>query len=76
MEKRLMFSYDREGDILDIAVGQPQAAVSEELQEDFFVRRDSKSGEVVGFMILNFQRGFAGRQLKAVPVKGAFALAR
>ena len=36
MEKALNFSYDKEGDILDISLGKPQKAVSEEISDDFF----------------------------------------
>jgi len=73
MEKRLTFSYDKEGDILDVALGSPVKAVSEEIEDDFYVRRDAKN-RVVGFMVLNFQRSSSGGKPRAVPVKGEFAV--
>jgi len=58
MGKRLNFYYDKKGDILDISVGKPQKAISEEIQDDFFIRKNPKTKEVVGFMILNFEKRF------------------
>lgn len=58
MEKELMFSYDKKGDVLDISIGKPQKAVTEELTEDVFVRINPKLQKVVGFMIMNFTKSF------------------
>lgn len=51
MEEKLNFYYDKDGDVLDISVGKPKKAISEEISEDFFVRRDMKTKKIVGFMI-------------------------
>ena len=53
-----MFSYDKKGDVLDISIGKPQKAVTEELTEDVFVRINPKLQKVVGFMIMNFTKSF------------------
>jgi len=58
MEKKLNFYYDKKGDTLDISIGKPQKAISEEIQDDFFVRKDPKTHKVVGLMILNFEKRF------------------
>ena len=42
MEKKLMFSFDEEGDVLDISIGKPRKAVSEEIKEDVFIRKIPK----------------------------------
>lgn len=77
MEKALNFSYDKEGDILDISLGQPKKAISEEISDDFFVRLEPKSKKIVGFMILNFEKRFdKSRKLEALPVIGNFRLAK
>jgi uncharacterized protein YuzE len=75
MEERLAFSYDREGDILDISIGKPRAAISKEVDNDVFVRQDKKTGEVVGFMIMNFEKRFGklGKE-EVIPVSGKFKL--
>jgi len=67
MEKRLRFAYDKEGDILDISIGKPKKAISEEVKEDIFIRRDSETQEIVGFMILNFEKRF-GKSLKSIEI--------
>ncbi len=73
MEKRkgekLRISYDKEGDILDLSIGSPEAAISTEIEDDFFIRTDPKTGEVVGFSVLNFEKWFKDtRDFKTLPV--------
>ena len=58
MGKKLKMSYDKEGDILDVSLGDPTSAISEEGEDDFFVSRHPVSGEIVGFSILNFEKWF------------------
>lgn len=58
MEGRLMFFFDKEGDVLDISIGKPKKAISKEIGNDIVVRTDPKTKEIVGFTILNFERRF------------------
>lgn len=74
MGKKLNFSYDRKGDVLDISLGKSQPAVSEEVQDDFYVRIQPKTKAVVGFMILNFSRRSQNKKSTELPVFGAFSL--
>jgi uncharacterized protein YuzE len=76
-KNELRFSYDKEGDILDISVGAPRAAISNEVADDFFVRIDPKTNEVIGFCILNFEKSVGRKKTKAIsiPVKATFELA-
>ena len=77
MAEKLRFSYDKEGDILEIALGRARPAISREIDDDVFVRLDPKTRRVVGFSILNFTKYF--KQLhdsRAIPVTGRFSLAR
>lgn len=77
MEKELKFFYDREGDVLDISVGDLVSAVSEEIGEDVFVRLNAGTKEVVGFSILNFTRWFKDlKSEKKIPVTAEFHLAK
>ena len=55
---KMNFMYDEHGDVMDISIGRPKPAVSEEIADDFFVRVSPKNGSIVGFMILNFRKGF------------------
>jgi len=63
MEKEVMFFYDNDGDTLDVSIGKPQKALTEEVFDDVFVRTNKKN-EIVGFMILNLTKGFL-RQFKS-----------
>jgi len=76
MEEKLNFYYDKEGDVLDVSIGAPKKAISEELSDDFFVRRDPKTNEIVGFMMLNFEKRFnkLGKK-ESVPIKAIFTSA-
>ena len=61
MGKEIRMIYDDEGDVLDVSLGVPVAAVSREMDDDFFVRIEPNSGEVVGFSILDFKnQAFGG----------------
>lgn len=55
MEK-IMFFYDKEGDVLDISIGKPIKAISKEVGDDIVDRLDPKTNKIVGFTILNLKR--------------------
>lgn len=75
MEKKLKFFLDEKGDVLDVTLGEPQPATSEEIGDDIILHKNNK-GEIVGFTMLNFIKRFkklgASRE---VPVKVKFATA-
>lgn len=73
MAERMIFSYDKEGDILDISVGLPQKALSREISDDFFVRVDEK-GKIVGFMVLNFEKRCSNKAEEKIPIEAQFFL--
>jgi len=56
-----MFFYDKDGDVMDISLGKPKAAISEEVDDDIVVRIDPNSREIVGFTIINFLSVFLRR---------------
>ncbi|MDW7728159.1 MAG: DUF2283 domain-containing protein [Candidatus Methanoperedens sp.] len=58
MEKELKFFFDKQGDSLDIAIGEPEKAISREIGNDIVVRVKPDTGEVIGFTILNFEKRF------------------
>ncbi len=70
----MIISYDKEGDVLDISVGQPQKALSKEISEDFFVRLD-KNGKISGFMLLNFEKRFKTKR-EEIPIEAEFTLTK
>jgi len=61
MEKTIMFFYDKDGDVMDISLGKPKVAISEEVDDDIVVRMDPHSREIVGFTIVNFVNVFLKR---------------
>lgn len=74
MGKEIRITYDDEGDILDVSLGEPKDAISKEVEDDFFLRVSPESGEVVGFSILNFRKWFKGaKDTKVLPVKAELA---
>ena len=74
MGKEIRIVYDDEGDILDISLGEPEEAVSKEVEDDFFLRINPASGEIVGFSILNFRKWFKdAKDTKILPVKAELA---
>lgn len=75
MKKRLKFSNDEERDVLDISIGRPVRAFSNEIDDDFFVRLDPRTNKIVGFSILNFKKRSRKRNGEiAVPITAQFTL--
>jgi len=74
MEEGLRFHYDEKGDVLDVSIGEPEEAISKEIKEDFFVRVDPETDEVVGFMMLNFEKILKNGSSE-VPIKADLSLA-
>lgn len=61
MEKTIRFFYDKDSDVMDISLGKPKVAISEEVDDDIVIRVDPKSREIVGFTIINFVNVFLKR---------------
>lgn len=72
MEK-MKFFYDNEGDVLDISIGKPKKAKSEEIGNDIIIRKD-KRGKVVGFTILNFEKRSEKEKGFNIPVEAKFEI--
>ena len=77
MAQALRFSYDKEADVLEIALGRPQRAISREVEDDVFVRINPKNKKIVGFSILNFTKYFRDlHDTRLLPVTASFSLSR
>lgn len=73
MEKKLKFFLDEKGDVLDVTIGEPQPAISEEIGDDVIVHKNDK-GEIVGFTILNFVKRFKKLGMsREIPIVAKFA---
>ena len=70
MEKMRVF-YDHSGDVLDISIGKPKKALSQEIGNDVIVRKDRK-GKVVGFTILNFHKRSEAEKGFRLPIEAEF----
>jgi len=55
MEKRneITVVFDKVGNTLDVWFGEPRKAICEETEEEFIIKKDLKTGEVVGFEKFN-----------------------
>ena len=71
---KMKFFYDKDGDVLDISIGKPRKAKSEEIGNDVIVRKDNK-GKVVGFTILNFEKRSESDKGFKVPIEAKFEMA-
>jgi uncharacterized protein YuzE len=73
MDATLNFFYDKKGDILDISIGSPQPAISDEIGNDVIVRHHPETDEIIGFTILNFERRFEQNEKRyELPVMARF----
>jgi len=53
MEKEIKVIFDKVGNTLDVWFGEPREAVCTEIEEEFLIKKDAKTGEVVGFEKFN-----------------------
>jgi uncharacterized protein YuzE len=54
-------SYDRDADVLYVAIGSSRSAYTDEDEQGVLIRKDPKTGETVGVTILDHEEHF--RQL-------------
>ncbi len=74
MEKELKFFFDKQGDVLDISIGEPKEAISKEISNDIVVRLDPKTNKIVGFTILNFEKRFEHlNKSETLPITATFS---
>ena len=75
MDEKLRFAYDKEGDVLDISMGEPRKAISTEIEDDFYVRKDLSTNKIVGFSILNFSKWFKSiNEYRVIPIRAKFTV--
>ena len=72
MEKKMKFFFDKEGDILDISLGEPEEAMSREIEDDIVVRINAKN-EIVGFTMINFEKRFEKSNKEDIPLSAKFS---
>lgn len=61
-KKNFNLKYDPDTDILHVAFGKAQKAVSIEQEPEVFVRLDPKTQEIVGLTVLGFKNNFLSKK--------------
>jgi len=70
----LKFFFDKQGDVLDISIGEPKGAISNEMSNDIVMRINPKTNKIVGFTILNFENRFEHlNKAETLPIIATFA---
>ena len=62
MDKKIRLLYDQEADVLYVSIGHPEFTDYEQIGENLILRRDPKSGQVVGFTIIDFAARFSQKE--------------
>jgi len=77
MEKVIRCSYNKEADELNISLGNPQKAISLEVDDEIYVRLHPKTKQILGFTILHFeQRAVKERKAFVLPLLADFKLSQ
>ncbi len=58
MGKNLIYSYDKETDVLYASIGEPQEAIAQKIADEVFAQFNPVNKEIVGFTISNFAKQF------------------
>lgn len=61
---QLIFSYDREVDVLYVSVGNPMPGISEETKDGIILRYDMKTNKLIGFTMVDFLANFKEKKVK------------
>lgn len=73
MVGKIKLYYDKKKDILDICIGRPKKAVSQELDNDILIRVIPQTNKIVGIAVLNFKRRFSKtEQSLSLPIEAEF----
>jgi len=76
MQKKLSYSYDKQGDELNIFLGEPEESILAEIEDEIYVRLNPDTKEVLGFTILHFIERCKGKTPFPLPIFGSFSLPR
>ncbi len=76
MEEKLRMFFDKKGDVMDISLGEPRAAISKEIGDDILMRIDPETSEVLGFTVLNFEKRFERTKVEIFPLTAKLAQAK
>jgi len=63
----MRFIYDEEADILYAFYGRPTSSIYESAGSGIYIRKDEKTDNIVGFMILNYASRLNQGKLPPIP---------
>jgi len=66
--ENIKFHYDREADVMYFSLGMPKKAKTLEITDDFILRLNPETQEVVGLTIVDFSKYFS--LFKKLPEEG------
>jgi len=66
--ENIKFHYDKEADVIYFSLGMPKKAKTLEITDDFILRLNPETQEVVGLTIVDFSRHF--NLFKKLPKEG------
>ena len=73
MKDNFKILYDKEADVLYVSLGHPKFTDYVELDDDFILRLDPETKEVVGFTIVDFATHFAKQKPSmTIPLMATF----
>jgi len=67
IKNKVLFHYDRDGDVLYISIGKPMPASCIEQDDGTMLRVDPKTGIIVGWTIVDYMRRVKDGILRQAP---------
>ena len=55
LDTTIKYDYDIDEDILYLSIGEPKPAITQEIEEGILIRKDIKTGEIVGVTIIDYK---------------------
>lgn len=66
--KKMSFSYDKKADVLYLSVGKPKKSISREIEDGILLRVDSKTKQITGLTIIDFESRFQKAKPKSIDI--------
>lgn len=66
-DKKIVFTYDHEADVLYCHINRPVSALGYEEQDGVFIRRAIDTNQVVGFTIVDYKKRKKRGLIKEIP---------
>lgn len=67
LNTKINYDYDEENDTLYLSIGKPKPAVTTEIEEGILIRKDLKTGKIIGVTILDYMDRIKNNEKINVP---------